>query len=65
VCAERDDPIARQMKKPVEMLKGPDNKLCNPGKLLHPEAYGYPESMGKHYNDKKEVEGQSREPMTP
>ncbi len=49
VLAERDDPVIRQVGLPVEEDKGPDNKLCRRGKLLHPAAYGYPETMGQDY----------------
>jgi len=47
--ADRDDPVARMLTKPVEEDKGPDNKVCNRGELLNPEAYGYPESSGRDY----------------
>ncbi len=49
VMAERDDPVIRRLARPVEEDKGPDNKFCDRGKLLHPTAYGYPESMGRNY----------------
>ena len=49
VLAERDDPVVRQVGLPVEEDKGPDNKLCDRGRLLNPEAYGYPEAMGQDY----------------
>jgi hypothetical protein len=49
VIAERDDPVIRQLTRPAEENKGPDSKFCVQGKLLHPTAYGYPESMGKNY----------------
>ena len=49
VMADRDDPVIRQLARPVEEDKGPDNKQCDRGELLYPEAYGYPESMGKDY----------------
>lgn len=34
--ADRDDPAARKLARPVEEEKGPDNKLCDRGKLLNP-----------------------------
>ncbi len=55
VYADRDDPAARQRRLPVEMAKEPDSKLCPPGKLLAPTAYGYPESMGAHYEERQEA----------
>jgi hypothetical protein len=48
VMAERDDPVMRRLARPVEEDKGPDNKYCDRGKLLHPTAYGYPESMRRN-----------------
>ncbi len=49
VLADRDDPVIHQLARPVEEDKGPNNKYCDRGKLIYPEAYGYPESMGKNY----------------
>ena len=49
VYAERDDPVIHQLARPVEEEKGPDSKYCDRGKLLHPIAYGYPETMGRNY----------------
>lgn len=49
VYADRDDPVARMLTRPVEEDKGPGNKACNRGELLNPGAYGYPESSGKDY----------------
>jgi hypothetical protein len=54
VCATRDDPVIRQLERPVEEKKGPDNKLCDRGKLLNPTAYGYPESKGRDYEPYEE-----------
>lgn len=34
--ADRDDPAARKLTRPVEEEKGPDNKLCDRGRLLNP-----------------------------
>ena len=56
VMADRDDPVIHQLHRPVEEDKGPDNKLCDRGQLLYPTAYGYPESMGKDYQDKEEMD---------
>jgi hypothetical protein len=55
VMADRDDPVIHQLARPVEEDKGPDNKLCDRGELLYPEAYGYPESMGKDYKEQEEM----------
>jgi hypothetical protein len=49
VLADRDDPVIHQLARPVEEDKGPDNKYCNRGKLIYPEAFGYPETMGRNY----------------
>jgi hypothetical protein len=54
VLAERDDPVIRRLARPVEEDKGPDNKYCDRGKLLCPEAYGYPETMGRDYEKREE-----------
>jgi len=62
VYADRDDPVVRQLARPVEEDKGPDNKLCNRGELLYPTAYGYPESRGKNYREREEIrQNRSRE----
>jgi hypothetical protein len=49
VLAERDDPVIRRIARPVEEEKGPDNKVCEKGRLLQPVAFGYPETMGQDY----------------
>ena len=49
VYADRDDPVIHELARPVEEAKGPDNKYCDQGKLLYPKAYGYPENMGRDY----------------
>jgi hypothetical protein len=49
VLAERDDPVIRRIARPVEEEKGPDNKVCEKGRLLQPVAFGYPETMGRDY----------------
>jgi hypothetical protein len=43
VMADRDDPVSRQLRKPVEEDKGNGN--FEKGKLLYPEAYGKPKEM--------------------
>lgn len=53
VFVDRDDPVIRKRARPVEEDKGPDNKYCDRGKLLYPEAYGYPETMGRDYREEK------------
>jgi len=50
VMAQRDDPVARNSRRPVEEDKGPDNELCNRGELLDPEAHGYPAHMKVGYD---------------
>jgi hypothetical protein len=54
VLADRDDPVIRQLARPVEEDKGPDNTYCDRGKLLYPTAYGYPETMGRDYAELEE-----------
>jgi len=49
VYADRDDPATRELARPVEEDKGPNNKLCDRGQLLYPAAYGYPENRGVQY----------------
>ena len=44
VLADRDDPVMRQLYRPVEEPKGDGN--FERGKLLYPTAYGFPVSMG-------------------
>ena len=53
VMADRDDPVMRQLYKPVEEEKGNGN--FTKGKLLYPKAYGYPENMGEDYERQREV----------
>ena len=72
VLAERDDPVIHQLARPIEEEKGPENKYCHRGKLIYPEAYGYPESMGKHYErhqreqrSEEERKARKRERKTP
>lgn len=47
VLADRDDPPIKLLREPVEEEKGNGN--FTKGKLLYPEAYGYPETMGEDY----------------
>jgi predicted flap endonuclease-1-like 5' DNA nuclease len=42
VLADRDDPVIKQLAKPVEEEKSASEK----GRLLYPEAYGYPKEQG-------------------
>jgi hypothetical protein len=58
VYADRNDPVMKQLYKPVEEDKGAGN-ICNKGELLYPEAYGYPKEMGKDYKKMKEQEEKS------
>ncbi|MCF8403896.1 MAG: hypothetical protein K9H58_08125 [Bacteroidales bacterium] len=53
VLADRDDPVIHELGRPVEEEKGGEKSLCEKGKLLYPEAYGYPESMGRDYEIKQ------------
>ena len=53
VLADRDDPVIRKLRKPVVQDKS-DSKLCKPGELLYPAAYGYPKEYGKDYREKIE-----------
>ena len=53
VFKDRDDPVIKHLARPVEEEKGPDNKYCDRGKLLFPEAYVYPETMGRDYREEK------------
>ena len=55
VLADRNDPVMKQLYKPVEEDKGAGN-ICNKGELLYPEAYGYPKEMGKDYKKAQEQE---------
>jgi len=47
VLADRDDPVMKQLYKPVEEEKGDGN--FEKGLLLYPEAFGYPEEKGYDY----------------
>lgn len=49
VLADRDDPVIHELGRPVEEEKGDMNPICEKGKLLYPEAYGYPETKGRDY----------------
>ena len=51
VSADRDDPVIRKLARPVEEEKSLDNPYCDKGKLIYPEAYGYPESSLNDYDE--------------
>jgi hypothetical protein len=51
VYADRDDPVIHQLERPVEEEKSASSKYCNRGELLYPEAYGYPASRGRAYEE--------------
>lgn len=51
VYADRDDPVIHQLARPVEEEKNENNPYCEKGKLLYPEAYGYPESKLNDYDE--------------
>ncbi|RKZ28709.1 hypothetical protein DRQ26_00540 [bacterium] len=59
VFADRDDPVMHKLYHPVVEDKG-DDKICPDGKLLYPEAYGYPEEMGVNYMQNKELESDEK-----
>ena len=50
VLADRDDPVIHKLYRPVVEVKGENNGWI-PGKLLYPEAYGYPPEMGQDYSN--------------
>ena len=54
VLADRDDPVMRKLYHPVEEEKGNGNFVK--GKLLYPEAYGYPVEMSVDYHPEDELE---------
>jgi len=56
VYADRDDPVMRRLKMPVVAEKG--NGYFEKGKLLYPEAYGYPASLGVDYENNQNPESQ-------
>ncbi|MCB2219859.1 MAG: hypothetical protein KQI35_05630 [Bacteroidetes bacterium] len=51
VYADRDDPVIQKLARPVVEEKGQYNPYCEKGKLLYPEAYGYPESSLNDYDE--------------
>ncbi|MDC0834724.1 hypothetical protein POG22_17190 [Geitlerinema sp. CS-897] len=53
VMADRDDPVMRHHQQPVEQEKGDGH--FEKGKLLNPEAYGYPRTMGVDYDLEQEL----------
>ncbi|MBN1424526.1 hypothetical protein JXA88_08220 [Candidatus Fermentibacteria bacterium] len=61
VLADRDDPVIHQLGRPVEEDKGPAGKLCPRGKLLYPEAYGYPSSDGVNHEQRKAQAAQEQQ----
>ncbi|HEX7319905.1 MAG TPA: hypothetical protein VF399_06070 [bacterium] len=58
VMADRDDPVIKQLYKPVEEEKGNGN--FTKGKLLYPKAYGYPEEMGEEYENRRDQDVAAR-----
>jgi hypothetical protein len=54
VYAERDDPYTRMSRYQVEEHKGPGT-ICDRGKFLHPEAYGYPRNMSFDYQERQQA----------
>lgn len=63
VLADRDDPVARQFKRPVEEQKGNGN--FEKGKLLYPEAFGKPREMGVHHDMDRRAFKEKREKDMP
>jgi hypothetical protein len=61
VLADRDDPVIRQLGRPVVEEKGPDNALCDKGELLYPTAYGYPESRSRDYKELENTKKREQE----
>ncbi|MFA5033195.1 MAG: hypothetical protein WC614_09255 [bacterium] len=53
VLADRDDPVMKELQKPVEEDKG-EGKICKKGELLYPKAYGYSETEGRDYRIRQE-----------
>jgi len=58
VYANRDDPVIHQLARPVEEEKEPHNPFSEKGKLLYPQAYGYPESTLRDYEEMIQMKGQ-------
>ena len=48
IFAGRDDPVIRELARPVEEEKG-KGKICEKGEMLYPESYGYPKEIGRDY----------------
>ncbi|MCX6841866.1 MAG: hypothetical protein NTX53_06265 [candidate division WOR-3 bacterium] len=63
VLADRDDPVMRKLRRPVEEDKGSGN--FERGKLLYPAAYGYPASMGVSHDLDKRSDGGPSESGSP
>ena len=51
VSADRDDPVMQKLARPVEEEKGTGNPFCDKGKLIYPDAYGFPLSRHKDYEE--------------
>ncbi|RKZ31248.1 hypothetical protein DRQ33_07220, partial [bacterium] len=54
VLADRDDPVIHKLARPVEEIKD-ENNPWKKGKLLYPEAYGYPKEMGQNWEQEQEM----------
>lgn len=54
VMADRDDPVMKKLYHPVVEEKS-EKSICKKGVLLDPEAYGYAEEYGAHYQKEKEM----------
>ena len=54
VLADRDDPVTRELARPVEENKGPESKYCDRGRLLYPSAYGYPETRARDHERRED-----------
>jgi hypothetical protein len=62
VLAARDDPVVRQLERPVEEAKGNGN--FEKGRLLNPEAFGRPPEMGVAFQAQT-VQAALRPPASP
>ena len=60
VYADRDDPSLHRHHHLVEEEKGPEVG-CPQGRLLDPEAYGYPETMRVGYEDRQSLRQRAQE----
>nr|NQU94260.1 hypothetical protein [Bacteroidota bacterium] len=55
VLSDRDDPVIHQLSRPIVMEKGENGETLQ-GKLLYPEAYGYPKEYDTDYERLQKIE---------